>query len=353
MEPDKGPAPGEDREDRIRHPLWRRIVDSAVDLTPDRRREVEEELFPRGPALRAYVYRFTILQSLSVLIALFGLLTNSAAVVIGAMLVAPLMRPVLAVAATLVTGLPVRQAVSFTIVVAASFGSILLAWTVTKILPLGDASLTGEILSRTNPTLLDLGIALAAGAAGAYALVRKEVSDALPGVAVAVALVPPLATVGATYGLGRPDLAWGALLLYLTNLTAIVLIGAIVFILTGFAPRARVIRMEKRIRAGLITASVAVLTVSVPLGIHSWGEIKEERYTGIASEEAETWLKGTGLETTDVSADGRQITVNVAGPDKPPPVEPLADNLEKALNTPVRVIVQWTERVETSAEAGS
>lgn len=92
------------------------------------------------------------------------------------------------------------------------------------------------------------------------------------------------------------------------------------------------------------------MAVSVPLGIHSWGEIKEERHTEIATEEAETRLKGTGLETTDVSADGRQVTTNVADPEKPPSVEPLADNLEKALNVPVRVRVQWTARVETSAE---
>ena len=100
---------------------------------------------------------------------------------------------------------------------------------------------------------------------------RREVSDALPGVAVAVALVPPLATVGATFALGRPDLSWGALLLYLTNLAAIVLVGAVVFILTGFVPRAQIIRAEQRIRAGMLTAGVAVLAVSVPLGVHSWG----------------------------------------------------------------------------------
>lgn len=330
--------------------MWRQLVDLAVDLTPERRREVEKELFPRGAALKGYLYRFAVLQSLAVLIALFGLLTNSAAVVIGAMLVAPLMRPVLSVAATLVMGLPVRQGAAFTIVLVASAGSILLAWAITELLPLSETNIPSEIMSRTEPTLLDLGIALAAGAAGAYALVRREVSDALPGVAVAVALVPPLATVGATFALGRPDLSWGALLLYLTNLAAIVLIGAVVFILTGFVPRARIIRAERRIRAGMLTAGVAVLAVSIPLGLHSWGEIRENRQTEASSEAVDEWTSGTRLQATGVSVEEERVTVDVAGPEEPPSAKPLASDLAERFNEPVAVEVRWTERREQSAE---
>ena len=330
--------------------MWRRFVDIAVDLTPERRREVEKELFPKGAALRSYLYRFAVLQSLAVLIALFGLLANSAAVVIGAMLVAPLMRPVLSVAATLVMGLPVRQGAAFTIVLVASAGSVFLAWAITELLPLSETHIPGEILARTEPTLLDLGIALAAGAAGAYALVRREVSDALPGVAVAVALVPPLATVGATFALGRPDLSWGALLLYLTNLAAIVLIGAVVFILTGFVPRAQIIRAEQRIRTGVITASFAVLAVSVPLGLHSWGEIRENRQTETSAEAVDDWTRGTKLQSTGVSVEDERITVDVAGPEEPPSAEPLAADLAEKFDTPVEVEVRWTERREVSAE---
>ncbi|MGI9048502.1 MAG: hypothetical protein ACR2GU_03850, partial [Rubrobacteraceae bacterium] len=79
------------RRDRVAWLDW--LVDRAVNLTPERRREVTDYLFPEGPAFRSYLYRFAILQSLSVLIAVFGLISNSTAVVIGAMLVAPLMRP--------------------------------------------------------------------------------------------------------------------------------------------------------------------------------------------------------------------------------------------------------------------
>ncbi len=258
-------AGGEERSGRSMWLEW--LVNRTVNLTPERRREVTGDLFPEGSELRSYLYRFTILQSLSVLIAVFGLISNSTAVVIGAMLVAPLMRPVLAVGAAMVSGWPARQGTFFTVVVAASAGSAFLAWATTKLLLPDSTPISAEILARTSPTLIDVGIALAAGAAGAYATVRKEVGEALPGVAVAVAL--PLATVGVTFALGRTDLAWGALLLYLTNLAGIVLVGALVFLLTVFAPKLQMIGEVRRIRAGIITAAVAVVLVSISLGIQS------------------------------------------------------------------------------------
>lgn len=357
--PDSDGQPESEAPDYRRPWWWRRLVDFAVDLTPERRREVIEELLPEGAALKNYLYRFAFLQSLSVLIALFGLIANSAAVIIGAMLVAPLMRPVLGIAATLVTGRPVRRGASFLIVAVASGGSVFLAWAVTKLMPLQFmTSLPSEMLARTAPTLLDLGIALAAGAAGAYALVRREVSDALPGVAVAVALVPPLTTVGATLALDRPDLSSGALLLYLTNLTAIILIGAVVFILTGFAPQAQVIQAERQIRSGIVIASVAVLAVSVPLGLHTFGEIRDQRDDDVARGVVRSWLQGTDLQVTRISVsrtegfftnNEEQITVDVTGPDRPPETEPLARKLAQEFENPVEVRVRWTKRLEESA----
>ena len=342
-------AGGEERSGRSTWLEW--LVERAVNLTPERRREVTGDLFPEGSELRSYLYRFAILQSLSVLIAVFGLISNSTAVVIGAMLVAPLMRPVLAVGAAMVSGWPTRQGTFFTVVVAASAGSAFLAWATTKLLLPDSTPISAEILARTSPTLIDVGIALAAGAAGAYATVRKEVGEALPGVAVAVALVPPLATVGVTFALGRTDLAWGALLLYLTNLAGIVLVGALVFLLTGFAPKLQVIGEERRIRAGIITAAVAVVLVSVPLGIQSWNGIKTNRNTNAASEHVQSWLKGTGLQETEIKVDGKKVVVSVVGADKPPPPGRLAEGIAREIGTPVKVKVQWTKRVETSAES--
>ena len=196
-------------------------------------------------------------------------------------------------------------------------------------LPLSETNIPGKILARTEPTLLDLGIVLAAGA---------------------YALVPPLATVGAAFALGRPDLSWGALLLYLTNLAAIVLIGAVVFILTGFS-RPQIIRTEQRIRAGMLTAGGAVLAVSVPLGVHSWGEIRENRQTEISAEAVDGWTRGTRLQSTGVSVEEQRITVGVAGPEEPPFAGPLAADLAERFDEPVEVEIRWTERREQSAGA--
>ena len=98
---------------------------------------------------------------------------------------------------------------------------------------LDPANLPSEVLARTAPGLLDLGVALAAGAAGGYVLARPEANSALPGVGIAVALVPPLGTVGICFEVGRNDLAEGALLLFVTNFACIVLAAALVFIVVG------------------------------------------------------------------------------------------------------------------------
>ena len=98
-----------------------------------------------------------------------------------------------------------------------------------------DLPLPSELLARTNPNLIDLCIALAAGAAGGFVAVRTEASGALPGVGIAVALVPPLATVGICLGLGELGLALGALLLFSTNFVAIVLAAGLVLTGAGFA----------------------------------------------------------------------------------------------------------------------
>ncbi len=97
-------------------------------------------------------------------------------------------------------------------------------------------TITAEMHSRATPSLLDLAVALASGAVGAYALCRKDVSTSLPGVAIAVALVPPLATVGLALSAGAWSIAAGAGLLFLTNLVAIAAMGGFVFLLLGFQP---------------------------------------------------------------------------------------------------------------------
>lgn len=209
---------------------------------------------------------FYVLILLSTTIAYFGLLQSSSAVIIGAMLIAPLMSPILAMAHSIVQGnmKMLRQAADSTFkgvllaigtAVVFSFMLVALGFPITA---------TSEILARTQPNILDLMVAIASGAAAAYAISRKEVASALPGVAIAAALVPPLAVVG--YGIGslRFDLSAGALLLFVTNLAAIILAGAVTFLLLGFRPSTRGERGEQT-RYGLRMAVTAMIIITIPL----------------------------------------------------------------------------------------
>ncbi len=165
-------------------------------------------------------------------IATFGLVQNSPAVVIGAMLVSPLMGPILAAGLALAAAdlyLGFKSLFSIVLSVAAS---VALSGAIAWMLPFH--SPTGEIIARTQPNLLDLGVALLSGLAGSIVVCRGGGGGgvtALPGVAIAVALMPPLCTVGFGVGSGfRWEIISGAGLLFLTNLTAIVASAFLIFL---------------------------------------------------------------------------------------------------------------------------
>ena len=99
---------------------------------------------------------------------------------------------------------------------------------------IGLENMESEILSRTNPTLIDFGIAMAAGLAGAFTQTRRSIADAIPGVAIAVALVPPLSVIGIGLGLGEGEIAFGAFLLFSTNLICIIFFGSLVFLFQSY-----------------------------------------------------------------------------------------------------------------------
>jgi uncharacterized hydrophobic protein (TIGR00271 family) len=208
---------------------------------------------------------FFILIGLSATIATMGLHQGSPAVIIGAMLVAPLMSPILAMAMSIVHGdlrllrLTVRSTFSG---IALAIGLSMLVTAVTPT-PID----TTEILARTQPTLLDLIVALASGAAGGYAAARKEVAAALPGVAIAAALVPPLGVIGYGTAIGDLEIAGGSLLLFTTNLIAIVVAASVVYLLLGFRP-ARA-RLRGQVRLKFMVSILALVLISIPLAVLS------------------------------------------------------------------------------------
>jgi len=178
-------------------------------------------------------WRFYLLVAISTLIACFGLIGNSTAVVIGAMLVAPLMTPIFGISLALVRGEPdllgrAARAEIIGVVAAVSMGVVLGSL-------LGDIEPTPEMLSRTRPNLFDLLVAVLAGFAGAFALVNEKISPALPGVAIATAIVPPLANSGLCLALGEVQGGIGSFLLFFANFLSILVVASGTFILSGMA----------------------------------------------------------------------------------------------------------------------
>lgn len=167
------------------------------------------------------------------LIATFGLISNSTAVIIGAMLIAPLMLPLRAMAFAALEGdFPLFRKGLFSIT-GATIMAFLLSNIAGHLIDLPEFG--SEVLARTQPNLVDLAIAVVAGGISAFAKVRKGVSDAIAGTAIAVALMPPLCVVGLSSSQEQYYFSKGAFLLYLTNLLGITLSCMIVFILAGYS----------------------------------------------------------------------------------------------------------------------
>lgn len=240
-------------------------------LTTEEQLEVREELIDNAEPGRDYF----VLIGLSSIIATLGLLLNSPAVVIGAMLVAPLMSPILGFSLGIVLGEVRLIRTSLESVFKGVMATMIVSILVGLLSPLKE--MTPEIMARTQPTLLDLFIALASGMAGAYALSRKDVSAALPGVAIAAALAPPLSVVGLGIAHGNLQAAGGALLLFITNLITISLAGVIIFTLLGIHPLNLQPEIKRRVRRGIIGVTFLVVLITIPLAVLMNGFIRQNR----------------------------------------------------------------------------
>lgn len=329
-------------DESLTRPAERRGFLLRAEKPPEDRRRIIDVLFPEAKDAHHWWFRFSVMMGLSVMISVMGLSLNSVAVVIGAMLIAPLMTPVLGISAALVMGWFGRLRNSVVLVVLGSIGSVALSWALTSVLPSSDRILTTEVLSRTSPDLRDLIVALAAGAAGAYATSREDIAASLSGVAVAVALVPPLSVIGFALSIGRFDLARGALLLYVVNLFAIVLVGAGVFLASGFVPRGRLRTVSTRIRVGVAVVALALVAVAVPLTIASVRSASRAQVSQTVNQTIVTWLTPYPSLTVDgVTIAGVDVRVQLSGPVAPPPTKGLISMLKGVLGPRVGVRVVW------------
>jgi len=192
-------------------------------VTPERSRFVRQEIADGSePGLRFY-----IMVILSTGIAGFGLVMNSTAVIIGAMLVAPLMTPIFGIASALIRSDAHLLEKAIRAEIAGVVAAILMGFVLGKIYP--GLAPTPEMLARTQPQLFDLLVAIFSGFAGAYALVDEKISPALPGVAIATAIVPPLANTGLCFAVGAYAGGIGSFLLFFSNFLSILLVASVVF----------------------------------------------------------------------------------------------------------------------------
>jgi uncharacterized membrane protein len=268
------------------------------------------------------------------------------------------MTPILGVSAGLINGRSRSAGIAAAVVVAGSVGSVALAWVLSAMIPdLAAVIVNDQVVSRTAPSLLDLAIAIAAGAAGAYGVSRADTSDALPGVAVAIALVPPLAVIGVTLYAGDFTQAAGATLLYLTNLFSIVLMAGFVFLLVGYGSWSRLYYRRNRIRTSFALVVLAVIIGSIPLALTAQSLVASANDERNASAAVNIWLEEEfhdyiemPLRISKIEIDDDTVTVQLIGWEQPPTSERLSEIVSDSLGMPTATSVRWVEeQIELSS----
>jgi uncharacterized hydrophobic protein (TIGR00271 family) len=279
-------------------------------MSPEQRLDILDQLFFEGEAHMPYVKQLYLLLALSALIATLGLVRNSPAVVIGAMLLSPLMTPILAFTASLVMGWPVRASRTVIRLVFATVFVFSIAYLLPVIFRVPtNVVIPAEIIARTGPRMAELLIGLCAGIAAAYMLIHKETISVLPGVAISVALVPPLCATGILAYLKEYVLAWQAFVLYATNLVAIILTAGIVLLLTGLKPAVKDLKLNLRVAAGMILITLFVALVAVPLSIRTFNDLQDRYDRQVAISVIKDWIGENNVEIIDVDVEGNLLQV--------------------------------------------
>ncbi|MCE1254867.1 MAG: DUF389 domain-containing protein [Anaerolineae bacterium] len=271
-------------------------------LSKDERQKVIDEITPAASP----GFDFFLLVVLSCSIATLGLISDSPAVIIGAMLVAPLMSPIIGIGLASITGNAALLRNAGSALLRGALLAIALASFMTLInnqLPFFSIQeLPAEVLARIRPTPIDLVIALAGGVAAAYAMTQPNISAALPGVAIATALMPPLCTVGIGIALNRWDVAGGASLLFVTNAITIAFASLLVFFLRGFS--SNISLRNHGIPRSLILAALLTILLLIPLSYFSikfFREASENRLINSVVAGEVDKLAGTDLVEMNVT----------------------------------------------------
>lgn len=232
---------------------------------------------------------FVILMILSTLLATTGLFQSSAPVIIGAMILAPLMAPIVSLSMGVVRGENFLIKTSFKTLFIGIVTALIFSCIFTYFMPL--SVLTDEMRGRLNPNILDLMVAIFSGIAGAYANSKSEIAKSLAGVAIAVALVPPLSVTGIGIGWGDIDIIFGSFLLFITNLVGITLAASLTFVVLGYAP-------IHRAKKGIVYTLLILALVTVPLVISFTKVIQQNRILD-------------NLSNSNYTINNKEIKVNI------------------------------------------
>jgi uncharacterized hydrophobic protein (TIGR00271 family) len=324
--------------------LRQKYFSSAQCVSSQARRQMRDSLLEEATLER----NFLILIVGSCVIATLGLLANSAAVIIGAMIIAPLMLPIRSVAFGILAAdrrLIRTGVLSLVVGTALSVLISLLLGRVTAMAQYGS-----EVMARTQPTLMDLGIALTAGAIAGFAKVEPKISATLAGTAIAVALMPPICVVGLWLAQGDWRLSMGAMLLYMTNLFGITLACMAAFMLGGYSPFT-----QARRPFGLTLMLTSLLML--PLGYSSFTLLQQNRL--------EASLRQALLNRTITFQRLRLVSMEIDWFRDPPEAslivytdEPLTANqvrlleefVEREMGRPFRLIFQVSQLEEVTRE---
>jgi uncharacterized hydrophobic protein (TIGR00271 family) len=255
--------------------LYRRAWDALTRVTPNLSEPEKIDVYRESRRSARTTRDFFTMIALSTAIATFGLMLNAPAVIIGAMLIAPLMNAIIAMGLGIVQGDARLLSLGAKTTLAGVGATLLVSFLLELIIPFD--TLTHEMIARSAPNLLDLGVALAAGAAGSYALARKNVSSSLPGVAIAVALIPPLSTTGMALALAEWSVALGSGLLFLTNLVGIVAMSSWVFLSMDFKPEVTRRERMQLFARGWQAILFMILLITIPLAVVTVRQIQQQR----------------------------------------------------------------------------
>lgn len=309
---------------------------------------MRDAVFFEGEEAPRRFSRFWLLLVLSSVIAAAGVVADSDATVIGAMIVAPLMTPILGIVLATVLGDRANLLRSWGLVFAGAATAIALGYAVGMLVAAPVvASTNPQVAQRVAPDLIDLLAALATGAVGVIALVRSDISDTLPGVAIAISLVPPLTVVGLTLESQAWDQALGALLLFATNVAAILASGVVVLAVYRIRARADAAtpvptaQKPPSPRRAIVFIAVTLLIIAVPLTVTSLQATQQTTLETQVRAAVAPWASENDWDLAAVTTDGETVEVTFTGSAAQPDTGTLAFALESAGVDPAKVTAQF------------